>query len=63
MKKLIAILCVSIIALSLCACGSSSSSGSSSRSNRQGFTGSDGKYHDYVPEFGNDVNEWMANNW
>ena len=60
MKKLIAILCVSIFALSLCACGSSSSSGSSSR---QGFTGSDGKYHDYVPEFGNDVNEWMANNW
>ena len=43
--------------------GSSSSSSSSSSSNKGGFVGSDGKYHAYVPEFGDDVNNWMAENW
>ena len=46
--------------------GSSSSSrshSSSSNKNSGGFVGSDGKYHAYVPEFGDDVNNWMAENW
>ncbi len=34
--------------------------GSSSKS---GFVGSDGEYHAYVPEFGDDVNKWMEENW
>ena len=29
----------------------------------RGFVGSDGKYHAYVPEFGDDVNNWMKENW
>ena len=32
-------------------------------SNSSGFVGSDGEYHNYVPEFGDDVNNWMAENW
>lgn len=28
-----------------------------------GFVGSDGKYHEYIPEFGDDVNNWMEENW
>ena len=28
-----------------------------------GFVGSDGKYHEYIPEFGDDVNDWMEENW
>ncbi|MBR5825841.1 MAG: hypothetical protein IKY78_02030 [Clostridia bacterium] len=42
---------------------SGSSSSSSSSINKNGFVGSDGKYHAYVPEFGDDVNNWMAENW
>lgn len=34
-----------------------------SNSNSGGFVGSDGEYHNYVPEFGDDVNDWMAENW
>lgn len=45
-------------------CGDSGSSSSrSSSSKKNGFVGSDGKYHAYVPEFGNDVNSWMEENW
>ena len=36
---------------------------SDSNKNSNGFVGSDGKYHNYVPEFGDDVNNWMAENW
>lgn len=41
------------------------SSGSSSNydNSDRGFVGSDGKYHAYVPEFGDDVNNWMKENW
>lgn len=42
---------------------SSSGSSSSSSSGKNGFIGSDGKYHAYVPEFGDDVNNWMEENW
>lgn len=38
-----------------------SSSGSSG--GRNGFIGSDGEYHEFIPEFGDDVNNWMAENW
>ena len=38
-------------------------SSSNSNKNSQGFVGSDGEYHNYVPEFGDDVNNWMADNW
>ena len=49
-------------------CGGSGSSSSSKKSSSKssssgGFVGSDGKYHAYVPEFGDDVNNWMAENW
>ena len=30
---------------------------------KDGFIGSDGKYHEYIPEFGDDVNNWMEENW
>ena len=43
--------------------GSGSSSISSSSGGKNGFIGSDGKYHAYVPEFGDDVNSWMEENW
>lgn len=43
--------------------GSSGSGSYSSSRSSGGFVGSDGKYHSYVPEFGNDVNSWMAENW
>ncbi len=36
---------------------------SSSSDSKDGFIGSDGKYHEYVPEFGDDVNNWMEENW
>lgn len=29
----------------------------------QGFTDSNGEFHPYIPEFGKDVNDWMADNW
>ena len=62
MKKIIALLLVLVLCLSLVACGGSSSRRSSS-SSKKGFVGSDGEYHSYIPEFGDDVNDWMANNW
>lgn len=40
--------------------------GSDDKSNsneKDGFWGSDGKYHNYIPEFGDDVNNWMEENW
>lgn len=40
------------------------SGGSSySSSSKKGFVGSDGEYHSYIPEFGDDVNKWMEENW
>lgn len=30
---------------------------------KDGFYGSDGEYHKYVPEFGDGVNNWMEENW
>ena len=45
-----------------CTSGNSSSSGGSN-SGSKSFIGSDGKEHAYVPEFGDDVNNWMAENW
>ena len=62
MKKIIALLLVLVLSLSLVACGGSSSRRSSS-SSKNGFVGSDGEYHPYIPEFGDDVNDWMADNW
>ena len=66
MKKstFMAIVTVVIIAIVVCV-SSCSSSGkrSSSSSKKDGFYGSDGKYHEYVPEFGDDVNKWMEENW
>lgn len=46
-----------------CGGGSGSSKSSSSSSKKDGFVGSDGEYHAYVPEFGDDVNNWMEENW
>ena len=44
--------------------GSSSHSSNASDSEyKDGFIGSDGKYHEYIPEFGDDVNNWMEENW
>lgn len=43
--------------------GGSSYSSSSGSSSKNGFVGSDGEYHAYVPEFGYDVNNWMEENW
>ena len=34
-----------------------------SDSSKNGFIGSDGEYHPYIPEFGEDVNNWMEENW
>lgn len=34
-----------------------------SNSDKNGFYGSDGEYQEYIPEFGDDVNNWMENNW
>lgn len=34
-----------------------------SRPKRNGFYGSDGEYHPYISEFGDDVNDWMEDNW
>ena len=62
MKKIIALLLVLVLCLSLVACGGGSSSRYSS-SSKNGFVGSDGEYHPYIPEFGDDVNDWMADNW
>ena len=33
------------------------------KTDENGFIGSDGEYHKYVPEFGDDVNDWMKENW
>ena len=33
------------------------------KTDEDGFIGSDGEYHKYVPEFGDDVNDWMKENW
>jgi hypothetical protein len=69
MKKITKLMCIAfvIVMLALCAVGCGGSSSSSKRSNssssEKGFVGSDGKYHAYVPEFGDDVNEWMKENW
>ena len=61
MNKLWAVVAVIVVfCIIAAACSSSDDSSSSSKS---GFYGSDGKYHNYVPEFGNDVNSWMAENW
>lgn len=30
---------------------------------KDGFVGSDGKYHKYIPQFGDGVNNWMKENW
>ena len=62
MKRIIALLLVLVLCLTLVACGDSSSSSYSSDS-KKGFVGSDGEYHAYIPEFGDDVNDWLANNW
>ncbi len=43
--------------------GSSSNSSSSSSGGKKGFYDSQGEYHAYIPEFGEDVNNWMENNW
>lgn len=45
------------------ASSSSSKQSSSSQSDKGGFVGSDGEYHPYIPEFGDDVNNWMEENW
>ena len=67
MKKAAKLLCMTLvlIMLSLCAvgCGGSSRRSSSSSSSNKGFVGSDGEYHQYIPEFGDDVNEWLKDNW
>ena len=66
MKKIVKLLCVvlCLATLALCFAGcSSSSSSKSKKSGSGGFVGSDGEYHNYIPEFGDDVNNWMAENW
>ena len=69
MKNVIKLVCVilAVMMLVVCfaGCGGSHSSGShsSGSSNSGGFVGSDGEYHSYIPEFGDDVNNWMAENW
>ena len=55
------IIIVSVFIFSMCSDSGSSSSRSSS--SKSGFVGSDGEYHSYVPEFGDDVNNWMEENW
>ena len=66
MKNVIKLVCVilTIMMLVVCfaGCGGSSSPSYGS-SNSGGFVGSDGEYHSYIPEFGDDVNNWMAENW
>ncbi len=41
----------------------STSVSESENTNPGGFIGSDGEYHNYIPEFGDDVNNWMEENW
>ena len=41
----------------------SSKKSKNNQSEKNGFIGSDGKYHEYIPEFGDDVNNWMEENW
>ena len=41
----------------------SSKKSKNNQSEENGFIGSDGKYHEYIPEFGDDVNDWMEENW
>jgi len=62
---IVIVIIIAIIAIIVSGKGSSSShsSNSNNNSNKGGFYGSDGKYHYYVPEFGDDVNNWMENNW
>lgn len=43
--------------------GSGSKKHSENNNKENGFVGSDGKYHPYIPEFGDDVNNWMKDNW
>lgn len=67
MKKVTKRICIALLiaALALCAvgCGGGSSRRSNNSSSDRGFVGSDGEYHSYIPEFGDDVNDWMKNNW
>lgn len=61
-NPILAIVIVIVFIIIACAsCGSSS--GSNSGGSSGGFVGSDGKYHEYIPEFGDDVNNWMEENW
>ena len=41
----------------------SSKKSKNNQSEKNGFIGSDGKYHEYIQEFGDDVNDWMEENW
>ena len=68
MKKAAKLLCMTLVLIMLALCavgcgGSSRRSSSSSSSSNKGFVGSDGEYHQYIPEFGDDVNEWLKDNW
>ena len=60
---IIILIVLAIVAIASGGSGSSKSSGSGSSGNKGGFIGSDGEYHAYVPEFGDDVNNWVENNW
>ncbi|MBR6694319.1 MAG: hypothetical protein IKL62_05170 [Clostridia bacterium] len=59
---IIAIIIIGLIIL-IASSVSDSSSSNSDNNSKDGFIGSDGKYHEYVPEFGDDVNNWMEENW
>lgn len=62
--KIIIVILVIAVILGVCAAScSSGSSSSSSSGGKNGFVGSDGKYHNYIPEFGDDVNSWFEENW
>lgn len=63
LKKVLCLLLAVLLVCTLCACIGSSSSSRRGSSSNKGFVGSDGVYHSYIPEFGNDVNSWMAENW
>lgn len=64
-KTIFIIVCIILVicgVIASCTSGNSSS-GRKSSSSSGSFVGSDGKEHAYVPEFGDDVNNWMAENW
>lgn len=65
MKNVMKLVCVilAVLMLVVCFAGCGGSSHSYGSSNSGGFVGSDGEYHSYIPEFGDDVNNWMAENW